>query len=125
VLPFVGQDCDARSAWRKPGLIESLNKHAAINFMPGTSYPAAWSPITIRSPVTARPAKDLASTLSGHLVPIRDLLNTIGTDRQPLCSIDEGAMTVEMICATFASHRAGGAAVEIPLVSRENELAKL
>jgi len=89
------------------------------------STAAKWIEITSAGAGKPEPITDLASTLSGHLVPIRDLLNTIGTDRQPLCSIDEGAMTVEMICATFASHRAGGAAVEIPLVSRENELAKL
>lgn len=87
--------------------------------------PPRWIEITSAGVGKPEPIADLTSTLSGHRVPIRDLLGTIGTDRQPLCSIDEGAMTVEMICATFASHRAGGRGVAIPLASRENELTKL
>jgi predicted dehydrogenase len=87
--------------------------------------PARWIEITSAGVGKPEPIADLASTLPGHILPIRNLLETVGTERQPLCSIDEGAMTVEMICGTFASHRSGGRMVEIPLVDRENELTKL
>lgn len=84
-----------------------------------------WIEITSAGAGKPEPLADLASDLTSHVLPIRDLLATLGTDRQPLCSIDEGTMTVEMICATFASHRAGGRSVEIPLASRQNELSNL
>ncbi len=87
--------------------------------------PVRWIEITSAGVGKPEPIADLASTLTGHILPIRDLIETLGTQRQPLCNIDEGAMTVEMICGTFASHRAGGRLVEIPLVNRENELTKL
>ncbi|HBJ38335.1 MAG TPA: 3-chlorobenzoate-3,4-dioxygenase [Planctomycetaceae bacterium] len=87
--------------------------------------PARWIEITSAGVGKPEPIADLTSEISGHILPIRDLLGTLGTDRQPLCSIEEGAMTVEMICATFASHRAEGRRVEIPLANRENELTNL
>lgn len=87
--------------------------------------PSRWIDISSAGLGLPEPIEDLKATLTGHVLPIRDLLGTIDTDRQPLCSIDEGAMTVEMICATFASHRAGGRMVEIPLANRENELTRL
>jgi len=86
---------------------------------------ARWIEISSAGVGKPEPISDLKQTLSGHILPIRDLLLAIGTERQPLCSIDEGAMTVEMICAAFASHRAGGSVVDIPLESRGNELTKL
>jgi predicted dehydrogenase len=84
-----------------------------------------WIEITSAGVGKPEPIGDLKQTLSGHILPIRDLLGTIGTDQQPLCSIDDGAMTVEMICAAFASHRASGRSVDFPLASRGNELTKL
>lgn len=113
------------------GMIDiKCDQFPIAHLIPGNPWrmptePARWIEITSAGAGKPEPIADLASTLSGHIVPIRDLLDTLGTDRQPLCSIDEGTMTVEMICATFASHRAGGGTVEIPLVSRENELTKL
>jgi len=60
-----------------------------------------------------------------HRGPARDLIDSIRDDRQPLCSVYEGAMTVEMICAEFASHRESSQAVALPLEVRGNELARL
>jgi hypothetical protein len=34
-------------------------------------------------------------------------------------------MTVEMICAVFASHQQGGRRVDLPLVTRDNALTRL
>ncbi|MCP5550845.1 MAG: hypothetical protein H7A53_08145 [Akkermansiaceae bacterium] len=44
---------------------------------------------------------------------------------QPLCDGKAGALTVEMVCAVFESHRQGGRAVKFPLEQRENALAQL
>jgi len=113
------------------GMIDiKCDQFPIAHLIPGNPWrkpvePARWIEITSAGVGKPEPIADLKSVLSGHILPIRDLLGTLGTDRQPLCSIDEGAMTVEMICATFASHRAGGRTVEIPLLSRDNELTKL
>ena len=48
-----------------------------------------------------------------HVGPVHDLISCLGTDREPACGINEGAMTIEMICAIplYAS------AVYVPLSS--------
>lgn len=68
---------------------------------------------------------DLADAINHHVIPVRDLLDSIETDRQPLCSVHEGAMTVEMISAVFESHRQNGKAVPFPLQQRVNALTLL
>ena len=60
-----------------------------------------------------------------HVLPARDLVAAIRGNHQPLCNADEGALTVEMICAVFESHRQNGRAVELPMSQRHNALAKL
>ena len=60
-----------------------------------------------------------------HITPAKDLVRAVHDDRQPLCNLAEGGMTVEMICAVFESHRQGGRAVPIPLKERGNALTKL
>ena len=59
------------------------------------------------------------------MTPAKDLVRAVHDDRQPLCNLDEGGMTVEMICAVFESHRQAGRAIRIPLKERGNALAKL
>lgn len=90
-----------------------------------TAEPRAWVPITSAGPGKSEPIEDIADLVSHHVSPARDLITAIREDRQPLCSVDEGATTVEMICATFASHRESSKAVAIPLAHRGNELARL
>ncbi len=87
--------------------------------------PHRWVPITSAGVGLPEPNEDLAKTLSGHLIPVADLIDAVANDREPLCGAEESALTVEMICATFASHAATGRSVEFPLRSRENELANL
>lgn len=113
------------------GMIDiKCDQFPIAHLIPGNPWrkqaePSPWVEITSAGAGKPEPIGDLKQTLSGRILPIRDLLDTIGTDRQPLCSIDEGAMTVEMICAVFASHRAGGRSVDLPLASRGNELTNL
>ncbi len=69
------------------------------------------------------PIHNLHREISAHRVAIADLLDSLQQDRQPLCGVEEAAMTVEMICSVFASHLQGGRAVDIPLADRKNALA--
>ena len=63
--------------------------------------------------------------VSHHGAAARDLIASIHEDRQPICNVFEGAMTVEMVCAVFESHRLGSQAVMFPLTERENSLTNL
>lgn len=65
---------------------------------------------------------DQVADVHNHVIPCRDLLEAIQQDRQPLCDLEEGAMTVEMVMAVFASHFQEGARVSIPLVERKHPL---
>lgn len=58
----------------------------------------------------------------GHLAAIRDLIDAIEQDRQPLCGMDDAIGITEMILATFESERLG-TAVKMPLASRQHPLS--
>ena len=76
-------------------------------------------------PGQPEPIADLADHVGHHVTSARDLVDAVRKNRQPLCNVHEAAMTVEMICGVFESHRQGGRAVAIPLKERGNALAKL
>ena len=84
-----------------------------------------WIPITSAGPGKPEPRDDLVEKISHHVGVVEDLLAAIRDDRQPLCSMHDGATTVEMICGVFESHRQQSRAVEFPLKERGNPLAKL
>lgn len=97
-------------------------------FIPGNRWkpptePPMWQPITSAGVGQPEPIERLEQQVNGHTLTIDDLLGCIGTSRQPLCNLQEGAMTVEMICAVFASHQASGRAVDLPLQQREHALS--
>jgi predicted dehydrogenase len=86
-------------------------------FLPrGESRP--WIPISSAGPGKPEPIADLGKQVANHVLPARDLIAAISENRQPLCSAEDGRVTVEMIAAVFASHRAGGARVPLPLANR-------
>lgn len=60
----------------------------------------------------------------GNVVAVKDLIAAIEADRQPLCNIYEGRMTVEMILGVFESHRQNKP-VAIPLQNRKHPLTML
>lgn len=113
------------------GMIDINCDHSPLAYLvPGNPFEPSkqsrpWIPITSAGAGKPEPLQDLDETVGHHVGPVRDLIETLGTDRQPLCSVYEGATTVEMICAVFASHRGGGQTVAIPLQARDNELARL
>lgn len=76
---------------------------------------SVWEPIGPEDPGEV-------ADVHNHVTPCRDLLDAIRQDRQPLCDLEEGALTVEMVMAVFASHFQGGASVSIPLAKRKHPL---
>ncbi|MGB0582000.1 MAG: Gfo/Idh/MocA family protein [Limisphaerales bacterium] len=67
----------------------------------------------------------LIATVHNHVAAIQDLIAAVDEDRSPLCDAKQGAVTVEMICGVFESHRQNGAHVRLPLAARDHPLAKL
>ncbi len=59
-----------------------------------------------------------------HTLAIRDFMDAIDDDRDPIGNIQAGRDVVEMIVAVFESHRQGGP-VTLPLETRENPLTLL
>ena len=85
--------------------------------------PRAWVPITSGGIGQAEPVEDIRAIVAGHLGPAQDLADAIAEDREPLCSARDGRVVVEMTMGVFASHRAGGKRVTIPLENRQHPLA--
>ena len=60
----------------------------------------------------------------GNVWIVKDLIEAIEKDRQPLGGMYDGRAALEMILAAYESHRLG-APVELPLKNREHPLTKL
>lgn len=97
---------------------------AGSPFLPVTD-PRAWTVITSGGVGVPEPIADIRAQVGGHLAPARDLIASIREDRAPLCSLEDGRVTMEMIMGIFESHRQGGARVALPLETRENPLGLL
>ena len=79
-------------------------------------------PITTAGPGQPEPKPETITRVYNHVVPILDLIEAVDQDRAPLCGARQGALTVEMVCAIFESHRRNGAFVPFPLSERDNPL---
>lgn len=82
--------------------------------------PSGWTPIALTEPVA-----NLEKDLMAHALGGRDLLAAIRENRPTLCDASDAALTVEMICAVFESHRLNGQRVTLPLKTRVNPLTLL
>jgi len=111
------------------GIIDlRIDEEPLAHLLPGNPFdpvstPRQWTPITSAGLNNVEPLKDIRKMVGGHMGAVQDLLAAIKENRPPLCSAEEGAATVEMICATFASHVEGGKRVNLPLQSRTHPLA--
>lgn len=90
-----------------------------------TSEPRPWIPITTGGVGEPEKRMDLVEGVHNHVLAVRDLIDACDADREPMCSVHDGAVTVGMICAVFESHRRGGQAVPFPLQERGNALELL
>ena len=106
------------------------DRHPLAHWVPGNPFaptlePRPWIPFTTAGLNQKLPNLKTIDDLVHHVTAARDLVSAIRDNREPLCNVHEGAMTVEMICGVFESHRQGGRAVAIPLKERGNALALL
>jgi predicted dehydrogenase len=85
----------------------------------------SWQPITTGGVNKPEPIVGLGKEVAGHLLAGKDLIQAIKENRAPLCSAEDGRMTLEMISALFESHRLSGQAVPLPLKTRVNPLTLL
>ena len=93
-------------------------------FLPGDK-PRAWVPVGTAGLGQPEPRTELAAEFQSQQWGGRDLLAAIRENRPPLCSAEDGRVTVEMVAAVFESHRLGGRRVSFPLQTRQNPLALL
>ena len=56
------------------------------------------------------------------LTIIRDLIESVKTDRQPRASIYDGRQALEVAIALRESHRSGGVRVNLPLADRSLQI---
>lgn len=96
-------------------------------FKPDFAKARPWIPITAAGAGKEETPEQKAAVaeVHNHVAPVRDLIEAVDSDREPLCGVKNGAVTVEMICAVFESQRQGGKAVALPLKERGNALSKL
>lgn len=106
-----------------------IDRDPVAHFTPGnpyepTSTPRPWIPITTAGLGKPENQPEKVAQVHNHVLAVRDLIESCDSDRDPLCDVNDGALTVEMICAVFESQRQGGKAVSFPLKERGNALAK-
>lgn len=107
-----------------------IDRNPIAHWTPGnpfqpTAEPRPWIPITTAGVGQPETQPNLVADVANHAIAVRDLIAACDDDRQPLCDVHAGAVSVEMICGVFESHRCGGAAVSIPLQERGNALQRL
>lgn len=87
--------------------------------------PRTWVPISSAGIGIPEPVTDVKTTVAGHILPGRDLIAAIHENRDPLCSVKDGRVILEMIMGIFESQRLNGQRVTLPLKDRGHPLAKL
>ena len=107
-----------------------IDRDPIAHFTPGnpykpTSKPRPWIPITTAGLDRPESRPELVAEVHNHVLAVKDLMEACDTNRDPLCDARDGAVTVEMICGVFESHRQGGKTVEFPLTERGNALRLL
>lgn len=113
------------------GIIAIRNdRHPLAHLIPGNPFGPTrdsrpWLSFNTPGPGKDEPDMKVINEVVHHITSANNLVAAIKENLEPLCNAHEGAMTVEMICAVFESHRQGGRAVPIPLKERGNALARL
>jgi len=106
------------------------DKGPVAHFISGNPFqpagkPRPWIPITSAGAGKEETQPQLIEEIHNHVAPVRDLIAACDDKRDPKCGARDGALTVEMTCAVFDSHRQESRAVPFPLSERENALTKL
>lgn len=91
------------------------------SWMPGQSK-KAWRAVSSAGLGKPEPLKGGAGAALGNVLIVKDLIEAIEKDRQPLGSVYDARAALEMVLAVYASHAAGGP-VALPLKERRHPLA--
>jgi predicted dehydrogenase len=83
----------------------------------------AWVPVSSAGVGKPEPLAN-GKLAGGNVLAVRDLIEAVEKDRQPLASIYDGRTATDMIVAVFESQRVG-AAVPLPLKNRQSPLAQI
>lgn len=106
-----------------------IDRDPVAHLIPGNPWKPTderrWVPITTAGVDQPEDQPDLVASVHNHVLGITDLISACDEDRDPLCDVRDGAVTVEMICGVFESHRQGGGTVSLPLTERDNPLCRL
>ena len=107
-----------------------IDRDPVAHFLPGNPYaitmkPRRWIPVTSAGLDKPEPDPESVAAVHNHVLAVRDLIKAVDADRSPLCDVKAAAITVEMICAVFESHRSNGRSVTFPLEERGNALERL
>jgi predicted dehydrogenase len=92
------------------------------SWFPGHSR-AAWQEVTSAGPGQPEPLPD-GGLVQGNVWIVRDLMDAIERDREPLGSMYDGRAALEMILAVYESQRLGRA-VDLPLQKRRHPLTMM
>jgi predicted dehydrogenase len=92
------------------------------SWFPGRSK-ASWQEVSSTGVGQPEPLRDEGLGM-GNIWIVKDLIEAIEKDRQPLGSMYDGRASLEMIHAVYESHRVKGPA-ELPLKTRQNPLTLL
>jgi predicted dehydrogenase len=84
---------------------------------------AAWQEVTSEGVGKEEPLKDGGLGM-GNVWIVKDLIEAIENDRQPLAGMYDGRAALEMVLAPYESHRRKGP-VELPLENRQHPLTLL
>lgn len=104
-----------------------IDRQPLVHFRAGNPFHPGgptqpWQPVSSTGIGRPEPVPDLAKRLASHEIAGADLIDAITKDRAPGCDDHQGRTFVEMVCAVFASHQAGGKRVAWPLTDRTNPL---
>ena len=119
----------ARSTARK-GVIQLDHRQPAGRVTSSTTRPGSRARARRpgrRSPARASASRSRSRTAAcglGNVWIVKDLIEAIEKDRQPLGSMYDGRAALEMILAVYESHRLKGP-VELPLKNRQHPLTML
>jgi predicted dehydrogenase len=106
------------------GIIDlRIDEEPLVHYLAGNPFhpkggAKSWVPITSEGVGKPESISELTAEVAEHRRAARDLFEAITQDRQPLCSGEDGRLTVEMIHAAFASHVSSGRTVNLPLSDR-------
>ena len=115
-----GQGFGLRIIGNKGAFVIQCDRNPLVHFLPGNPFDLKTKEAQVVSTKGIGKAETdslLHKKVFSHEVAVHDLLRAIEEDREPICNVDEGALTTELSCAVLASFKEQRS-VKIPLSNR-------